>query len=283
MNYEKDILQEAKDFLSNNEDMIKEAIKNGADWDYNDIDSLDENWHCEITDRSYSLEDAAYIISHADNVETDSGLWEGQDPQDALRAQAAYSYANDVWFECERIFKEMKDEYEEDRDHEEDHEEDENFNTDKMEEENDKLLDDIIKRATAQPIEPAEQGSEDEKELIERWLNLNANAGLWGGYPVGSSYIDARCGSGHGMPDIKEYVDFDQEFRKKVPHLDGKRKEEVKAYLEKTFGPKHPTEEETQKAVENIWAKKDENANLIKDLMAFAIKTWDRDTLKLYL
>lgn len=47
---------------------------------------------------------------------------------------------------------------------------------------------------------------------------------------MGMSYIDARCGSGHGMPDIKNFVDCDHELARKIPALAGKREEFVKGY-----------------------------------------------------
>jgi hypothetical protein len=231
MDYSKDITQEAKDFIEQHEDDIKEAIKNDAEWDYNDMEFLDSSWHSDIVDRSYSLEDAAYIVENSDNTESDSGLWEGQEPRDALVTQAAYSYANDVWFECQRIYDEMKSDYQ-DRKINDDDETNEDIDIDA---ENNKILDEIFKEFTIDNLQPVEKGSHNEKYLIQKWLKLNENAGLWGGYPVGSSYIDARCGSGHSMPDIKDYVDFDREFAKQVPHLNNKRKNDVKAYYEQTW------------------------------------------------
>ena len=56
---------------------------------------------------------------------------------------------------------------------------------------------------------------------------MNQDAGMRGGYPVGSSYIDARCGTGHGMPEVKDYVEFDHEFAQRVPWLSGKYKDVV--------------------------------------------------------
>lgn len=239
VDYEKDVEDEAKGFLADYEDMIKQAIKEGKDFDRNDIDDLDTAFHENITDRAYSPEDAVFILEHCENEETDSGLWEGSDWRDELSARASYSFSNDVWFKCEEIYKQIKEEYES---HlaTPDTEEEELPEEELPEEEQNKLLDRLFEEHTSTKLEPVEKGSQEEKELIERWLRLNENAGLWGGYPVGSSYIDARCGSGHGMPDVKDYVDFDRELAQRCPHLADKRKEAVKEYYEKTFCVKQP-------------------------------------------
>ena len=227
VDYEKDVEDEAKDFLSEYKDDLKRAIKEEKEFDRNDIEVLDDAFHENITDRAYSPEDAVFILEHCDNEETDSGLWEGQDWRDELSTRAAFSFSSDVWFKCEQIYNEIKEEYESQRNTE-----------DEDSEENDKLLDQLFEQYTSTKLEPVKQFSREEKELIERWLRLNENASLWGGYPVGSSYIDARCGSGHGMPDIKDYVDFDREFAQRVPHLNGKHRDTVKKYYEDTYSQK---------------------------------------------
>jgi len=216
--YEKDVEREAKDFLREYEDEMKEAIREGRDFDGNDIDSA---FHETITDRAYTPEDAVYILEHCENEENDRGIWEGLDWREELSARAAYSFSNDVWFKCEEIYNRIKEEYEENR----------------LEDEgkNEKLLDEIFEEYTSTKLDPVEKGSRREKELIERWLWLNERAGLFGGYPAGRSYIDARCGSGHGMPSVKDYVDFDREFAQLVPHLAGKYKDAVREYYENTF------------------------------------------------
>lgn len=236
VDYYKDVETEAKDFLANNEDMIKGALEDGKDFDLNDIDGLDGAFHYDITDRAYSPRDAVFVLENTDNEETDSGLWEGQDWRDELSTRAAYSFSNDVWFKCEEIYKEMQEEIERRRNAllPEDEKELE-------EEEEQKILDEVFKEHTTTKLEPVEQGSKEEKRLIERWLELNKGAGMWGGYPVGSSYIDARCGTGHGMPEIKDYVDFDREFSQQVPHLADKRRAEVEAYFNKMW-PQRRTE-----------------------------------------
>lgn len=231
VNYNVDIEKEAKEFMQEIEDELKEAIKEDLDFDRNDIDALDTRFHEEITDRGYTLSDATFVIENADNVETDSGLWETQQPEDAIRTKAAYSFSNDVWFKCEELYKDIKEDFEEAIDEFELSEDSEFF-----EEAQNILLKPIFQEYTNTRLEPVPKGSQKEKYLIQHWLNLNNRAGLRGGYPVGGSYIDARCGTGHGQPDAKDYVDFDREFAQQVPHLSRKYKAAVKEYYEKTFG-----------------------------------------------
>jgi hypothetical protein len=265
--YEKDVEEDAKDFIENHDDVIIEAIAEYLESPgRSEINlysmNLDDSFHEEVVDRSYSLEDAAFIISASDDPESDSGLWEGQEPADALSTQAAYTYGNDVRSRCEAILEEII-EFAEDLYHEDDDELREKFsryaeleeyresnNIDPEEREEliklcDELtgkvapisaenaakqaLDDYFKDQSITPITP---GSDEEIWTIKHWLDLNNRAGLWGGYPVGSSYIDARCGSGHGMPDIKDYVDFDHEMAQKLPHLRNKGREQVRARLD---------------------------------------------------
>ena len=112
-NYRTDVQENAVDFLIDNDDMVKDALENNFDWDRNDIADLDQNFHEQITDREYHLEEAAYVLKHCENKETDSGLWGGLEPEQAIGCQAAFSFSNDVWFECESIYNDLKDKVEE--------------------------------------------------------------------------------------------------------------------------------------------------------------------------
>jgi hypothetical protein len=75
-------------------------------------------------------------------------------------------------------------------------------------------------------------GGEVELNAIQTWLRLGENAGTWSGYPLGSSYIDARCGTGYGMENVKDYVEYDHQIAIEHPHLRNLRKDQVKARLE---------------------------------------------------
>jgi hypothetical protein len=222
MDYDNEVEEEAYDFIFDHEEMMVQALKDDADWDYNDIDDLDMYWHEEIVDRGYTLEDAAYILSECHEEESDRGLWEGQDASDAMSTQAAYSYSNDVWFKCEELYNELKEKMQDLIDEKDD-------DDDRDDDEFAKIAFDKFYEEHRKPqITPVEKDSDEELSLICRWLRVNErDAGMRGGYPVGGSYIDSRCGTGHGMPEVKDYVDFDREFAQKVPWLSGKYKEAV--------------------------------------------------------
>lgn len=112
-NYDEQVIEEAKCFLYDNEDMIRDAIKNGSDFDRNDIDELDEVFHYSIVDRAYSLMEAAFIVENCHEEEHDSGLWDGQSPRDAINTMAAFSFANDVWDELTALYEQIRSEYDE--------------------------------------------------------------------------------------------------------------------------------------------------------------------------
>lgn len=56
------------------------------------------------------LLDSAHIIDQSSNVETDSGLWEGQEPTEAIKTQAFFTYRNDLYNEVSEQFKTMLEE-----------------------------------------------------------------------------------------------------------------------------------------------------------------------------
>jgi len=239
MDYQRDVEKDASDFILEHKDMFKEAIKEGKDFDLNDIEGLDSAFHENITDRGYTPEDAIYILENCENEETDSGIWEGRDDwREELSARAAYSYSNDVWVAIENIYNELKEDF--DAQYIEASDEIKTIakkDDDDDKENDDALKDDIaaqvIKDYAAQfTIEPVTDRKE-QIHLIERWLEMGKAASTWSGYPVGSSYIDSRCGTGHGMLEIKDYVEFDHELAKKIPAISGKYKTDVMEYLTK--------------------------------------------------
>jgi hypothetical protein len=62
------------------------------------INDLSDSYHHENhVDKSYSLKKAAELLDDlSDYEETDSGLWEGQEPRDAISTMAAFTYGNAV-------------------------------------------------------------------------------------------------------------------------------------------------------------------------------------------
>jgi len=117
----------ADDFLSDYEDEIKEIIKENKEktdeeiweeiyqsWDLIDKiwEFLDSTWYsflrdewCE--DRKTELSSAVKVIEESNEVETDAGLWEGKEPEDAIICQAFATAENDLYFELEERIKEM--------------------------------------------------------------------------------------------------------------------------------------------------------------------------------
>jgi hypothetical protein len=59
----------------------------------------------EFIDQYISLKEAVDIIENCDEEETDSGLWEGLKPKEAIISMAFWSYKNDVYWEVNKLFK----------------------------------------------------------------------------------------------------------------------------------------------------------------------------------
>jgi len=221
--YDDEIKKEAIDFLTEHEEEIIDALINNKDFDKNEIDCLDT--FDESIDPSFSTEDALVILSESDSEGEDYGE---RDPEKALVYKATSAYQDDVWTKARDFYNEMKGRMTEIVD-------------DSADNKDPGSLGDIEGMAAQQAYDEFEQrngpamyaavvkDSDDERSQIHDWLTLNGAAGTWGGYPVGGSYIDARCGSGHGMPAVKEFVDFDHQLAQKVPWLNGKRKSDVQA------------------------------------------------------
>lgn len=269
MDYKTEVEKEAYDFLLEIEADIKAAIIAEVD-DVSEI-VCDESGYGEIrdaffesvTDRAYSIEDAAYVIANCEEQETDTGLWDGQEMHEAMQACAAFSYANDVWAELEEVYERLYDEFVPswkvidvlgDDAAGEDGEnirefEDEDAAQDWIDE-NDKDGDEGYEvtegRGNIEEVwseyesdfnaEPVEVGSDDELYTLKQWVRLAEKAGTWGGYPLGSVYIDARCGTGYSMPDVKDFYDFDVIARQKVPGMVGKYGDAVKVRIEELEG-----------------------------------------------
>jgi hypothetical protein len=267
MDYNKDVEEDAFDFLSDIEADIKDAIINGE----TDISEIvcDKTGYCDIrdafheavVDRSYSIEDAAFVIANCEEEETDTGIWEGQEMHQAMQACAAYSYGNDVWVEVERVYDEMVEEFEPsyivvdadgnrhpgnpEKDFPEE-EDAQNFIRWEVEQTDQKGLEVIEGRGNIDKLwqdykddnttQPIETGGRDELFALQRWVKLNAKAGTWGGYPLGSVYIDTRCGIGYSMPDVKDFYDCDRITRLQLPSMTGKYVEAVKERIAELEG-----------------------------------------------
>lgn len=114
------------DFLENYEDEIKEQIKEQGEkvtdvifdniyqeWDLNSKihEWLDSSWHGFLREDCFEnfnseLTTCAFILDESDEVETDSGLWEGQEPKKAIQTQAFFTVKSDLYFKIEKKIKE---------------------------------------------------------------------------------------------------------------------------------------------------------------------------------
>ena len=93
-NYYNVVREEAETFFGDNIDDILDAVEN----DYNIYEIIDDNLH-EFVDNAFiyvGLKEAAVIIEESYNEETDGGLWEGQQPEDAIVTKAFFTFKNDL-------------------------------------------------------------------------------------------------------------------------------------------------------------------------------------------
>jgi hypothetical protein len=58
------------------------------------------------------LTDAAEILKYCNYEETDSGLWEGQDPEEAIKTKAFFSMRQDIYEEVENMLENLREEIE---------------------------------------------------------------------------------------------------------------------------------------------------------------------------
>ena len=226
LDYEREVEKDAKEFLSEYADEVIELLKDSEEELSDELyDNLNEH-----LDRSYTPEDAIFVLENSENEETDSGLWEGvNDWREELNIRAAYTYINDVRSEIDDIYKQMYEEFKSAS-------EDLNAEDEKYDEKLESLAKSTLSEAVEEIIKQAEPGSQEEKEILSEWIRLSKNVGERGGYPLGRSYIDARCGVGFGTPDQYEYVLTDKRVAKQVPHLAGKYRDDVMKYYQDTFG-----------------------------------------------
>lgn len=115
-NYGRDAYSDALDTIDNFIDEIVEMLgdKGEASDDLmNDYPNGDSYHHEYHTDRSYTLIEAAHLLSQLrDNEETDSGLWEGaRDPENAIEIKAAYTYGNEVMDRWNNLIEDLNKEF----------------------------------------------------------------------------------------------------------------------------------------------------------------------------
>ena len=227
LDYGEAVEKDAKEFVSEHIDEIAELMVNMEEDLFTD-NNIEESLNGYL-DRSYTPEDAIFVLDNSENEETDSGLWEGiKDWRQELGARAAYTYVNDVRGSIESIYKDAYEEFMTDQVDDSDDESDDSKESERAKS--------ILNSLTEEKIEQVEPGTEREKEILSEWLRLNRNVGTRGGYPLGRSYIDGRCGVGFGMPEQYIYVKTDKVVAKQLPHLAGKTRNDVEKYFLATFG-----------------------------------------------
>ena len=104
-NYKEYVDNEARSFVDEYEDELLDEIKNGNTDVYEFVN--DYRVH-EWVDNDFiyvDLTDSAEILEQSDNVETDFGLWEGQEPIEAIKTQAFFTYKNDLSDKVISIFE----------------------------------------------------------------------------------------------------------------------------------------------------------------------------------
>lgn len=99
-NYHGDAVSDARDTVRNFLDQICEQLADSGEASddlFNDYADGDSYHHENHVDRFYNLSEAVEVLDQLSEFEeTDSGLWEGLPPRDAIGAQAAYTYGNAV-------------------------------------------------------------------------------------------------------------------------------------------------------------------------------------------
>jgi hypothetical protein len=106
--------QEAADDMVRNfqGEILDQLLESGKASDdvNNDYPDGDAYHHETHVDRDYSLTEAAELLDElAEYEETDSGLWEGLAPREAISAQAAYTFGQAVWCLWSDRIKEIND------------------------------------------------------------------------------------------------------------------------------------------------------------------------------
>lgn len=114
--YRSDAESDARDTISEFQDTILEALlESGEASDdlLNDYPSGDAYHHESHVDKWYNLQDAAELIDQLSEFEeTDSGLWEGQQPKEAIGTCAAFTYGNAVYSEWHDLIEKINEEAE---------------------------------------------------------------------------------------------------------------------------------------------------------------------------
>lgn len=103
--YNTALSNDAEDFVNQYFDTFLENIKDMGSQNFDSYVNDDGKLH-ETIDQYLDLEDAVTIIENCSEEETDSGLWEGLSPKEAIVSMAFWSYKNDMYFRIKELFEE---------------------------------------------------------------------------------------------------------------------------------------------------------------------------------
>ena len=99
-NYHQYVREQARNFRNEYINELLDEIHEGSTDAYEFIqDSKLHEW-CDNDFIYVGLLDSAEILDQSDYVETDFGLWDGQEPRDAIETQAFYTYRRDLTVYC---------------------------------------------------------------------------------------------------------------------------------------------------------------------------------------
>lgn len=228
MDYKEDLEKDAVDFILENEETIGESITSSKDFDkFTEDNEGYDLIHEQILDNmALTIGDAAYIIENCTNQADDPGMWEGQEPTQAIQTMAIFSYENDIYSEIESKYEELVEIYNNVSSINQD---DERTILKKESDDFKKALSIFKDRYCTKPLET----NQEKITALEQWLRLGGKAGLWSGFPLGSSYIDMRCGVGYSIPDVKDYNDYDKKVAYLVPEANGLYRKDVEKLIKK--------------------------------------------------
>ncbi len=107
-----DARETARNFI---DEIVRSLLDTGAaSDDLNNDYPEGDSYHPENHEyRDYILSEATELLDElSDYEETDSGLWEGQSPRQAICIQAAYTYGNAVYHYWRSLVREINDDAE---------------------------------------------------------------------------------------------------------------------------------------------------------------------------
>lgn len=108
----RDALNMMEEFLDATIEQLLDDGKASGDL-LNDYPNGDAYHHETHVDKDYSLSEAAELLDClSDHEETDSGLWQGLEPREAIACQAAFTYGNAVMDHWQNLIENVNDDEE---------------------------------------------------------------------------------------------------------------------------------------------------------------------------